>query len=173
MNTNAWVRIVETLAQEWRAWAQWNEGGRVGPEPPLDDFARELFLCVVDWRFSFEAYKLATINETQWRMGNFHGVTAEQLRRGYSVYPGQWEVVGMWHWAKGNPKSVYVPEFPWDPAEAILFMPDVCVNEDCSQTQPATEITDVSLIIAQPPREFLAQPSKVQTVEAIPNRSER
>lgn len=152
MNTNAWVRITETLAQAWKTWLQWDQ---VPPEPPISDFGKEMLNHVIDYPFSFQAYKPATIDMVAWRMGNFHQVTVDQMQQGYTEYPNEWEVIGMWCWQPGEPSCLLTDAFPWKPDEALLFMPDKCADPpDCTNMVPATEVEDVSLLAGQPPRKF-------------------
>lgn len=155
MNTNAWVRVTDTLAQTWRTWALWYQGAQEGPEPPLSDFAKGFLQHVVDWPFAFNAYKTALIDSVEWRMGSVHGVTKEQLQDGYAVYPDEWGVVGYWTWKRDDAQSAIDDAFPLKWADALLFMPDVCADPpDCASMVPATEVTDVSLLAGQPPRDL-------------------
>lgn len=153
--TNAWGRLTESKAQEWNAWGTWNAGDKQEPEPPLDDWGKEMIGHIVDPGFSFEAYKMATIDTVSWRMGSLYGVTVEQMQEGYTAYPGEWSVVGMWEWMPGDARSALSGAFPYDSAEALLFMPDVCQDPpDCTTMVPASEVVDVVLLAGQPPREF-------------------
>ncbi len=155
MKTNAWVRITETLAQTWRTWAMWYQGDQTELEPPLHDFAKDILRYAVDWPYAFNAYKLATIDTVEWRLGSIHHVTEEQLQEGYTVYPNEWKVVGMWSWTPGDASCRMQDTYPWDPNEALLFMPDECADPpDCTNMVPATKVRDVSLLAGQPPRRF-------------------
>lgn len=155
MNTNAWVRVTDALAQTWRAWALWYQGPQEEPEPPLSPFAKSVLRHVVDWPFAFNAYKVASIDSVEWRLGSVYGVTKEQLQAGYTVYPDEWKVVGFWTWEPGEALCALDPEYPFDADEALLFMPDTCVDQPgCADMAPATEVQDVSLLAGQPPRSF-------------------
>lgn len=155
MNTNAWVRITETLAQTWRTWALWYRGDQSATEPPLHEFAKGILQHAVDWPYAFNAYKLATIDAKEWRLGSIHHISEAQLQEGYTVYPNEWKVVGAWYWANGDLVCRRTAAYPWDPAEALLFMPDECADPpDCTNMVPATKVRDVSLLAGQPPREL-------------------
>lgn len=162
MRTNAWVRITDALAQTWRTWALWAYGDRMGPEPPLHSFAKEILRHTVDLAYASSAYKIATIDSVEWVMGSVHDVTKDQLQDGYTVYPNEWEVVGMWYWQHGYSYCQMEDSFSWKPDEALLFMPDECADPpDCASMVPATEVRDVSLLAGQPPRAF---PSEARIV---------
>lgn len=154
--TNAWVRVTETLAQSWKTWRDWQLGDQTDPEPPMSDFDKEILSHAVDLPFAFNAYKVAAIDAKEWRMGNLYHISEEQLLQGYEEHPGEWEVVGLWCWTLGDPACLMTDDFPWDPNEALLFMPDICSDPpDCASMVPATELTDVSLLAGQPPRVFI------------------
>ena len=170
MRNNVWLTIENTLAVSWWNWVQWYQGGQQGAEPPITDWDKKALTKVIDLTWSAKAFKKATIPQLapkdQWRLWSMYDIKLpEWLDAGYAQHGraeegGDLGVAGVWYWAEEDTFCAYDDSgaYPWKPNQVLLFMPDECANEDCTETQPATQIRDVSFIVGQPPREFPSQP---------------
>ena len=163
MRTNAWVTLENTLALAWWDWYKWNRDGRQGDEPPLDNWGKNAITKLSDIENAFQVFKKATIQQREWRMLSLWDITKSQADAGYAQYGdaeegGDYGVTGFWEWddAQRNVKCVLMPYYNWRPNSVIKYMPD---NQDGS---PAEEITDVTLLSGQPPKELPEDPITVE-----------
>ena len=159
-HTNAWVTLRESLAQAWWSWYQWLLSDQQGPEPALSNWDKNAIRKLVDIEFAFRAYKKADLLGDQWRLLSVWGVTESQVEAGYAQHGdaasgGDYGVIGFWSWSnRADDYCPINPKYPWKPNQVIAYMPDECVDVDCTSTQPARYVWDVNLGAGQPPREL-------------------
>ncbi len=96
----------------------------------------------------FKTIDRATVT---WYLGNVYNLTAEEIDALQAKWPTDMELGGLWNAETGERLGELHPDL-------IQFMPDVCMARDadsnCTDVQPATELTDVVLMMGQPGRQF-------------------
>ncbi len=173
---NVWLTIENALAVSWWQWVQWyRNDGDPANEPSIADWDKNALTKVIDLDWSAKAYKKATIPQLapkdQWRLWNIYDIKVPQwIEAGFNQHGraeegGDIGIAGIWKWTPGSTICKYEPLYPWKPNQVVLFMPDTCNDPECTTTNPATEITDVSLVMGQPPREFIMQPTGLRITQ--------
>ncbi len=159
MRTNAWITIENSLAISWWNWLQWFSGDRTDPEPALSEWDKKALTRLVDMQWSFQAFQTANILGKTWRMFSIYDVTHGNIDAGFNqhgraVDGGDLDCAGFWEWEDGDEVCALSDVYEWRPTQVIKFIPDQCGNEDCTITEPATEIFQISLLMGQPWRDI-------------------
>ena len=165
---NVWLTIENALAVSWWQWVQWYQGDQQDPEPPITDWDKNALTKVIDLDWAAKTYKKATIPQLapkdKWRLWNIYDIKVPQWveagfnQHGRAEEGGDIGVAGIWRWNPGDDVCKFDGQYGWKPNQVVLFMPDICDDPECTTLSPATEITDVSLLVGQPGREFISQP---------------
>lgn len=163
--TNAWITLENTRAMAWWDWYQWAQDARTnpnpGPEPELDNWAKNALRKMGDVTFNYQKFRKATIQQREWRMFAIWDITKEQADSGYEQYGdaeegGDYAVSGFWEWNEGDIESALMPYYNWRPNALLKYMP---LNPDGSEP---TEVTDVFLQAGQPPKELPKDPITIE-----------
>lgn len=156
MRTNAWVVLEETRALSWRDWLRWLPE-QEGDEPPLSNFEKKAALRLADMDYIYKRFLRPTIQTKVWIMLSIYDVTITEVNAGITqlgdaAQGGDFGCAAFWNWQEDGAASEYIDEYPWRPAQVLLFMPPFESQE--GEDPPPNEIRDVNLLFGQPAREF-------------------
>ena len=159
MRTNAWITVENNLAISWWQWLQWLLSDQSGPEPAISDWDKKALTRLVDLTWSFRAFQPADALGKTWRMLNVYDVTHGNIDAGFNQHGkadegGDLGCAGFWDWEPNDPICLLSDVYDWHPTQVIKFIPDQCVDPQCTTKEPSTEIFQISLLMGQPWRDI-------------------
>ena len=153
MIINVWLALREdtdTLVRERLDWDTETQGEYTGPVP---ERAAALFALMADRNVVqnlFGTFKKGGKDYRAWSLYTDKGLGFIQgeLDALDNEYPNRAVIGGAWYW-----DGAQLDDYPPHP-QLINLMPDVWNGDEPPTYSPATEVTDVNLLLGQAPRDF-------------------